>query len=76
MIDTANVYKDNRVTKMNYGWLLMDSLKIQRDVFVRLSIESLKVERSVLFVYLKKIIFLRWSVILKFVTQTLSFVNV
>ena len=54
----------------------MNSLKIQRDVFVRLSIESLKVERSVLFVYLKKIIFSRWSVILKFVTQTLSFVNV
>lgn len=59
MIDTANVYKDNKVTKMNYGLLLMNSLKIQRDVFVRLSIESLKVERSVLFVYLKKIIFLR-----------------
>lgn len=58
MIDTANVYMDNKVTKMNYGWLLMNSLKIQRDVFVRLSIESLKVERSVLFVYLKKIIFL------------------
>ena len=75
MIDTANVYKDNKVTKMNYGLLLMNSLKIQRDVFVRLSIESLKVERSV-FVYLKKIIFLRWSVILKFVTLTLSFVNV
>lgn len=76
MIDTANVYKDNKVTKMSYGWLLMNSLKIQRDVFFRLSIESLKVERSVLFVYLKKIIFLCWSVILKFVTLTLSFVNV
>lgn len=76
MTDTANVYKDNKVTKMNYGWLLMNSLKIQRDVFVRLSIESLKVERSVLFVYLKKIIFLGWSVILKFVTLTLNFVNV
>lgn len=50
----------------------MNSLKIKRDVFVRLLIESLKVERSVLFVYLKKIIFLRWSVIVKFVTLTLS----